>query len=124
MLDLIVKRFNNPDKTITFNNGKFEVVEIKDILIGKATYEPNWKWSKDANPLAGTKFCEVEHLGMVISGSATVAFQDEDDYTVLKPGDIFYVSPRPHDSWVIGNEKYISLHFIGADKYIQKEEKV
>ena len=66
MLDLIVKRFNNPDKTITFNNGKFEVVEIKDIVIGKATYEPNWKWSKDANPLAGTKFCEVEHMGMVM----------------------------------------------------------
>ena len=45
MLDLIVKRFNNPDKTITFNNGKFEIVEIKDIVIGKATYEPKWKWS-------------------------------------------------------------------------------
>ena len=84
---------------------------------------PNGNGLKMQTHLAGTKFCEVEHLGMVMSGSATVAFHGEDDYTVLKPGDFFMFPPRPHDSWVIGNEKYISLHFIGADKYIQKEEK-
>ena len=88
------------------------------LTIGRATYEPGWKWSVDANPLAGTRFCEVEHLGMVISGSATVAFEDE-DFSILKPGDIFYVSSKPHDSWVVGDEAYISLHFLGADKYIQ-----
>ena len=41
------------------------------------------------------------------------------EVSILKPGDVFYVSNRPHDSWVIGNEQYVSLHFIGADKYIQ-----
>jgi hypothetical protein len=24
----------------------------------------------------------------------------------------------PHDSWVIGNENYVSLHLLGADHYI------
>jgi hypothetical protein len=23
----------------------------------------------------------------------------------------------PHDSWVVGNEPYVSLHFLGADEY-------
>jgi len=55
---------------------------------------------------------------MAISGSATAAFEDE-DISILKPGDIFYVSSKPHDSWVVGDEAYISLHFLGADKYIQ-----
>ena len=55
---------------------------------------------------------------MVISGSATVAFENE-EAKILNPGDLFYVSTKPHDSWVIGDQPYISLHFIGADKYIQ-----
>jgi len=118
MQDLIIKRFENPDKIISFNHGKFEIIKIDRMAIGKATYDPGWKWSIDANPLAGTEFCEIEHLGMVISGSATVAFE-EDNISILKPGDIFYVSPRPHDSWVVGEDPYISLHFIGSDKYIQ-----
>lgn len=28
--------------------------------------------------------------------------------------------PAPHDSWVIGDEQYVSLHFLGADKYARK----
>ena len=118
MEDLIIKRFEKPDKIINFNRGKFEIVKMKSMTIGKATYEPGWKWSIDANPLAGTKFCEVEHLGMVMSGSATVAFENE-EAIILNPGDLFYVSPKPHDSWVVGDHPYVSLHFIGADKYIQ-----
>ena len=121
MQDLIIKRFEQPDKIINFNHGKFEIIQMDGLTIGRATYEPGWKWSVDANPLAGTRFCEVEHLGMVISGSATVAFEDE-DISILKPGDIFYVSSKPHDSWVVGDEAYISLHFLGADKYIQRKE--
>jgi hypothetical protein len=35
----------------------------------------------------------------------------------LKVGQLFYVPPVPHDSWVIGNEPYVSLHFFGAEKY-------
>ena len=37
-----------------------------------------WKWSDDVSPLSGTEFCETEHLGMVISGNATVAFENEE----------------------------------------------
>jgi mannose-6-phosphate isomerase-like protein (cupin superfamily) len=34
----------------------------------------------------------------------------------MKAGDIFYVPPG-HDSWVVGDEPYVSLHFLGADDY-------
>ena len=47
-----------------------------------------------------------------------IEFKNE-EAKILNPGDLFYVSPKPHDSWVIGDQPYISLHFIGADKYIQ-----
>jgi hypothetical protein len=35
----------------------------------------------------------------------------------LIPGKLFYIPPVAHDSWVIGDEPYVSLHFLGADQY-------
>jgi hypothetical protein len=35
----------------------------------------------------------------------------------LRPGDLFHVPAEPHDSWVLGDEPYVSLHFLGADQY-------
>ena len=116
MIDIIMKRFDSPDQVREFDKGKFEIIDMGKMIIGKATYAPGWKWSIDVSPLSGTQFCEVEHLGMVLSGSATVAFENGEIYT-LKKGDIFYVSPLPHDSWVVGDDEYVSLHFIGAEKY-------
>ena len=75
-MDIILKQFENPDEVRTFEKGKFEVVKIGGMTIGRATYQPGWKWSDDVSPLSGTDFCEVEHLGMVISGQATCAFND------------------------------------------------
>ena len=35
----------------------------------------------------------------------------------LTAGTLFYIPPEPHDSWVVGDEPYVSLHFHGADHY-------
>ena len=75
-LDIILKNFDNPDEIRKFEKGKFELVNLLKITIGKAVYEPGWKWSESVSPLSGTKFCEVEHLGMVLYGSAMVDFKD------------------------------------------------
>jgi quercetin dioxygenase-like cupin family protein len=37
----------------------------------------------------------------------------------LRAGDIFYIAPG-HDSWVVGNEPYVSIHLVGAEKYANK----
>jgi hypothetical protein len=116
MNEVILKRFDSPDETRTFAKGKFEIVNLGGLTIGKASYDPGWKWSEHVSPLAGTAFCEVEHVGLVVSGSAMVAFDDGTEIE-LTPGNLFYVPPVPHDSWVIGNEPYVSLHFLGAGQY-------
>jgi hypothetical protein len=116
MLEVVLKRFENPDEVRVFDKGRFEIVQIGGMTIGKATYEPGWKWSEHVSPIAGTPFCEVEHLGMVISGTATAAMQ-EGKVHELTPGTIFYIPPSAHDSWVVGDEPYISLHFLGAGNY-------
>jgi uncharacterized cupin superfamily protein len=67
-------------------------------------------------PLAGTQLCEIEHVGLVISGHA-VAAMNGGKVIDLMPGTLFYIPPTPHDSWVVGNDPYVSLHFLGADHY-------
>jgi len=113
---VITKRFDNPDEVREFAKGRFELVYIGGMTIGRATYEPGWKWSVDVGPGVGSKLCSVEHLGLVLGGTATVAFEDGRVWD-LTPGTLFHVPREPHDSWVIGNERYVSLHFLGASHY-------
>lgn len=115
-LRVILKRFDNPDQIARFNRGKFETVVLGGMTIGRATYQPGWKWSTDVGPGVGEKYCTVEHVGMVVSGVATAAFADG-TVTELTAGDLFYIPPEPHDSWVVGDEPYVSLHFQGAGTY-------
>jgi quercetin dioxygenase-like cupin family protein len=115
MVNVILKRFESPDETRTFSRGKFEVIHIGGMTIGRATYEPGWRWSEHVGRAVGSAVCQVEHVGLVVSGRATAAM---DDGTVfeMKPGDLFYIPPG-HDSWVVGEEPYVSLHLMGANDY-------
>src|SRR4030095_5530501 len=116
MLDVILKKFDDADEVREFDKGKFEVVHIGGLTIGRATYQPGWKWSKHVSPSAGTSLCEVEHVGLVIPGWAWVSLIDGSEVE-LRPGNLFYIPPVAHDSWVVGDEPYVSLHFLGANKY-------
>jgi hypothetical protein len=116
MLEVILKRFENPDEVREFEKGRFEVINIGGMTIGRATYEPGWRWSEHVGKALGAQFCEVEHVGMVVSGEATVASENK-EVVHLTAGSVFYVPAAAHDSWVIGDEPYVSLHFLGAAEY-------
>jgi quercetin dioxygenase-like cupin family protein len=115
MVDLIIRRFDQPDEVREMVKGRFELVRLGGLTIGRATYEPGWRWSEHVGPTVGADRCCVEHVGLVLQGTATVAFGDR--VVEMCPGELFYVPPVPHDSWVVGNEPYVSLHFLGADQY-------
>jgi quercetin dioxygenase-like cupin family protein len=112
----VLKRFETPDEIREMVKGKFEVVHIGGVTIGRATYQPGWKWSEHVGPGIGSTRCAVEHVGLVLSGAATAAFEDG-RVIELRAGQLFHIPAVPHDSWVIGSEPYVSLHFLGADKY-------
>src|SRR5215471_4138001 len=115
MIDVILKQFDRPDEIRIFPKGKFELVRIGGMTIGRATYQPGWRWSTDVGAAVGLSLCEVEHVGLVISGRATAAMQDGAVFE-LKSGDLFYIPPG-HDSWVLGDEPYVSIHLMGASDY-------
>ena len=118
MAELGLERFESPTEVREFEKGRFEIVRIGEMTVGRATYEPGWKWSEHVGPTAGTESCQIEHVGLVISGQAAVRMDDGTE-RVMKAGNLFHVPPG-HDSWVVGDEPYVSLHFLGADEYAQE----
>ena len=115
-MNVVLKRFAQPDEVRKMTKGRFELVRIGGMTIGRATYDPGWKWSEHVGPELGQTRCTVEHVGMVLSGAATAAF-DDGHVVELRAGDLFYIPPVPHDSWVVGDVPYVSLHFLGAEHY-------
>ena len=84
MLETVLKRFEEPDEVRTFEKGKFELVRIGGMTIGRATYEPGWKWSVHVGPGVGAQRCNVEHVGLVLSGCATAAIENGPIHELLK----------------------------------------
>ncbi len=119
MSDVILKRFEHPDEVRSFDKGKFELVSLGGMTIGRASYEPGWQWSVHVGKSAGAKSCMVEHVGLVLSGRANAAM-DDGRIIEMKAGDLFYIAPG-HDSWVVGDEPYVSLHFLGAGDYARQK---
>jgi len=119
-MNVVLKRFAQPDEVRKMTKGRFELVRIGGMTIGRATYDPGWKWSEHVGPEVGQTRCTVEHVGMVLSGAATAAF-DDGHVVELRAGDLFYIPPIPHDSWVVGDVPYVSLHFLGAEHYARSD---
>jgi quercetin dioxygenase-like cupin family protein len=114
--DVILKRFEKPDEIRVMQKGRFEIVHIGGLTIGRATYQPGWRWSEHVGPSVGASHCNVEHVGLVLSGTATAAFADG-RVIELRAGELFHIPAEPHDSWVVGDSPYVSLHFLGAEQY-------
>jgi quercetin dioxygenase-like cupin family protein len=114
-MDLTLINLDSPTETRSFEKGRFEVFEVGPMTIGRAIYEPGWVWSEHVGKQTGEASCQVEHVGLVISGQAAVKMDDGTE-KVMKEGDFFYVPPG-HDSWVVGDEPYVSLHVMGSESY-------
>jgi|ERR1700693_5780858 len=109
------KSFSKPDETRPFDKGKLEIVNVGGTMIGRATFEPGWKWSECVKPIANTESCQAPHLGYVVSGRMKVVM---DDGTELEfgPGDAMSLPPG-HDAWIVGNDQCVVVDFVGYKDY-------
>ena len=114
-MDLELINFNSPVEVRTFEKGKFELYRVGPSELGRASYEPGWRWSEHVGTATGETSCQVEHVGLVLSGQAA-AKMDDGREIVMREGDFFYIPPG-HDSWVVGDEPYVSLHILGSESY-------
>ena len=111
--DTMLKAFSAPDEVRELPLGRFEIVHLDGVSFGRATYQPGWKWSVHNTPSLGTSLCHAPHTGVILSGHGVVASEDGRVVDLL-PGPAFQISAVPHDSWVVDDEPYVSLHLINV----------
>ena len=105
-----VKNLNSPDETRPFEGkGKADVSNLGGKAVGRAVFEPGWKWSDNVKPIAGTDSCEVAHLGYCMSGHMRVRMDDGSEADI-GPGDVFAIPPG-HDAEIVGEESCVMLDF-------------
>jgi hypothetical protein len=109
------KNLDSPDETREFENGKLDVVNLGEVTVGRAVFQPGWRWSQDVKPIAGTDSCEVPHVGYVISGRMRVRMDDGTEHE-FGPADALVIPPG-HDAWIEGDETFVMLDFSGAEQY-------
>jgi hypothetical protein len=119
MASMEVKNFDSPDETRSFEGrGQAEILNIGGQVVGRATFEPGWKWSENVKPIAQTDSCQVSHLGYILSGRMQVRMDDGSE-TEVGPGDVMAIPPG-HDAEVVGDEACVTLDFGEFGEYAKR----
>jgi len=109
------KSLNSPEEVRKFEKGRIDLVKVAGAAIGRATFEPGWKWSSCVKPLAKTNSCQASHYGYQISGAMTTRMDDGTEMT-SRAGDVLNIPPG-HDAWVVGDEPVVLVDFQGMVDY-------
>jgi len=114
------KSFSKPDEVRDFPLGKLELVNVGGIMIGRATFQPGWRWSTSLKPLVMTETCEAPHFQYHVSGTLKVQMTDGTTYE-CKPGDVSWL-PAGHDAWVEGDEPVVVVDWNGMVDYAHSKK--
>jgi len=110
-----LKNFGKPDEVRTFPQGRVELINIGGATIGRAIFEPGWRWATSVQPLAKTKSCEAPHFQYHVSGVLRVKMDDGAEFD-CRPGDVSLL-PSGHDAWTVGDEPAVVVDFQGMLDY-------
>lgn len=117
---LAAKNFGQTKEVREFENGKVEIIEFGDRVVGRSTLQPGWRWSKAIKPLARTESCEATHFQYHVSGTLHVKLNDGTEIE-CKPGEVSLIPPG-HDAWVVGNEPVVLIDFQGMTNFAKDSE--
>jgi len=101
-MTLHAHNIDTPSETRLFGHGHMDVVTVGGFTMGRATFEPGWRWSNDIKPIAGTDSCQSRHTGVCVAGSMVVHGDDGTEMTI-RAGDVLVIEPG-HDAWTVGDE--------------------
>jgi class 3 adenylate cyclase len=105
------KSLDMPDETRTLPNGRTDIWNLGDCVVGRIVFEPGWRWSKDVKPIAQTEWCEYHHLGLILEGTLHYITPEGLEMEV-SPGMLFEILPG-HDAWVVGDQAVVQYDFAG-----------
>ena len=115
MTSLHPGNLDQPEETRSFENGRFDVVHLGDVTVGRSTFEPGWKWSDSVKPVVGGDSCQQRHLGYAVSGRLHIVADDGEE-TEIGPGQVYVIMPG-HDGWVVGDEAFVGYEFDSASTF-------
>ncbi|SRR5579871_2907463 len=107
MTDFERTAFSDGRMTRFLDGSQRVVVALGATWIGRGEYQPGWRWSSHAQPLANAP--SQAHVGYVVSGAMVVRSSDGNE-AVIGAGEAWYSGPG-HDAWVDGDEVCIALDF-------------
>jgi class 3 adenylate cyclase len=107
MVKLQRRPFGTPDNVREVPFGHLETYDLGDIRFGRSILEPGWRWSESIKSIARTELCEDHHIGFSVSGSAHVRMREGAEL-LIEAGQ-FYEIPAGHDSWVVGDEPWVTI---------------
>jgi hypothetical protein len=110
-----LKSFGNPNEVREFPRGRLELIKIGGATIGRAIFEPGWRWATSVQPLAKTKSCEAPHVQYHVSGVLRIRMDDGREFD-CHPGDVSLL-PSGHDAWTVGDEPAVVVDFQGMIDY-------
>lgn len=110
-----ISSLDAPNQVLNMTNGRIDIVHIAEAGVGRATFQPGWKWSEHEKPVVGGgDFCEAPHFVYLASGKLHVVMSDGGEFD-LKEGDIATI-PAGHDGWVVGDKPVVMIDFSGVAK--------
>ena len=113
-----LKSFRKPEEIRDVPSGKIELLTLGGATVGRATFQPGWRWSTSVKPLAKTESCEAPHFQYHLAGILHVRMDDGTEYD-CKPGDVSLL-PSGHDAWVVGTEPVVVVDFQGLHDYAKQ----
>ncbi len=109
MAGVETRSFESPDETRTPDKTKLEIVNVGGATVGRGTLQPGWRWSEVIKPVVGTEYCDVHHLGVLLSGKMHVVHNDGSEVDIAA-GDVYNIQPG-HDAWVVGDQPAVGVEF-------------
>ena len=88
-----------------------QLVELGEVTLSKLVNEPGWRWSEHIRPSVGGDWCQVRHMGFVLSGQLGIMYPDGTEI-VYGPDDVFEIAPG-HDGYTVGDEPCVQILFAG-----------
>lgn len=116
MSETEVRNFSEPDDIIDTSGLRSEIIDLGGISVSRNVHGPGWRWATHVRPVVGTEWCQARHVGVTLSGRLRVITERGWQYDI-GPGDLFHTQPG-HDAWVVGDEPFETITWIGARTWL------
>ena len=111
-----VRSFGSPDEVIEVAGVRSALISKGGLTVAHDVHAPGWRWSTHVRPIVRTEWCELHHVGVILTGRLQVVLADGTEFHA-GPVSLVDIPPR-HDAWVVGEEPVEMITWLGAKEWL------